>query len=86
MPSLSDSEECLTGQYWSHDAGQARGRSRSVDPYTCLTVNSLQYACGSPGPGRQSLILYFVNTFLSDANANTSVFHWQQSILADCNP
>lgn len=76
MPVCQAGEECLTGPYWSRDTGM--GQSRSVDPYTCLTVNSLPYTCGSPA--RQSVIRYFVNTFLSDANANTSVF--QQSVLA----
>ena len=76
MPACQAGEECLTGPYWSRDT--AGGQSRSVDPYTCLNVNSLPYTCGSPG--RQSLIRYFVNTYLSDANANTSVF--QQSVLA----
>lgn len=76
MPACQAGEECLTGPYWSRDTGQ--GRSRSVDPYNCLTVNSLPFTCGSPG--RQSLIRYFVNTYLSNANANTSVF--QQSVLA----
>jgi len=76
MPVCLQGEECLTGPYWSRDAGE--GLSRSVDPYTCLTVQSLPYTCGSPA--RQSLIRYFVNTFLTDANANTSVF--QQAVLA----
>ena len=76
MPACQAGEECLTGPYWSRDTGQ--GQSRSVDPYNCLTVNSLPFTCGSPG--RQSLIRYFVNTFLSNANSNTSVF--QQSVLA----
>ena len=76
MPACQAGEECLGGPYWSRDT--AGGQTRSVDPYTCLTVNSLPYTCGSPA--RQSLTRYFVNKFLSDANANTSVF--QQAVLA----
>lgn len=76
IPSCQAGEECLTGPYWSRDTNM--GQSRSVDPFTCITVNSLPYTCGSPA--RQSITRYFVNQYMSDSNANTSVF--QRAVLA----
>ena len=61
LPSCGPGEECLAGPYWSRDPDG--GKSRGVDPYSCVTVDSLPYTCGSPG--RQSLTRYFVNTFLT---------------------
>ena len=69
IPPCAAGEECLDGPFWARDGA---GASRSVDPYTCVTLNSLPYTCGSPA--RQSLTRYFVNNFLSGSNGNSSVF------------
>lgn len=60
IPICEPGTECLDGPYWSRDTGG--GVSRGVDPYSCVTIPSLPYTCGSPG--RQSLVRYFVDTFL----------------------
>ena len=78
IPTCAAGEECLDGPFWSRDDV---GATRSVDPYSCVTVNSLPYTCGSPG--RQSLTRYFVNTFLSQTNSNSSVF--QTAVRAQLN-
>lgn len=76
IPSCGPGEECLAGPYWARD--DAGGRSRGVDPYACVTVQSLPYTCGSPA--RQALTRYFFNTFVTQRNTNSSVF--QRAVLA----
>jgi hypothetical protein len=69
IPTCEDTEDCPNGPYWARDRG---GTSRGVDPYTCVTNPTMPFTCGSPA--RQSMVRYFVKTYLAQGAGQTSVF------------
>lgn len=72
VPAYDENEENLLGPSWWRDENQ--GASRSMNPDTCVSSDTMPFTCGSPS--RKGLIRFFVKNILSHqrgGNANTTL-------------